>query len=272
MSPRTAAQAESRLLEIVEAIRALTPDDRRRLQRRLRVSGLLAPEEYLTDRNRLRVATSLKPEATALGEQLPRPPLAQPDAGRHAAPAPITAPDDTAPDDTTADTTTADYRSPVSGKMVVGAPVAEATPQTMAPVPGQAPEQPIEIIFDGGSHGNPGQGYGSYAARWPGANQQIVRLRFGERVTNNEAEYDTLIAALEATLKRLEDQHADLSTASLDIRGDSLLVVNQVMGRWECHEPRLQVRCDRVRYLLQRFGRWQLTHHRREHSVETLGH
>jgi ribonuclease HI len=174
-----------------------------------------------------------------------------------------------------AERTEADYRSTVSGKIVVGVPgssPAEEVPHAMAPVPGQAPEQPIEIIFDGGSHGNPGQGYGSYAARWPGANQQIVRLRFGERVTNNEAEYDTLIAALEATLKRLEDQNADLSTASLDVRGDSLLVVNQVMGRWECHEPRLQVRCDRVRYLLQKFGWWQLTHHRREHSVETLGH
>jgi ribonuclease HI len=251
-------------LEIVEAIRALSPDERRRLQRRLRVSGLVARDEYLTDRNRLRVATSLKLEEMKPGEQSPRAQAPQPEAKPPAydAPAPVAAPEN-------ADE---DYRSPVSGKMVVGAPAAEETPQAMAPVPGQAPEQPIEIIFDGGSHGNPGQGYGSYAARWPGANQQIVRLRFGERVTNNEAEYDTLIAALEATLKRLEDQHADLSSASLEIRGDSLLVVNQVMGRWECKEPRLQVRCDRVRYLLQHFGRWQLTHHRREHSVETLGH
>lgn len=267
MSPRTAAQAEARLLEIVEAIRALTPDERRRLQRRLRVSGLLAADEYLTDRNRLRVATSLKLDAMNVGEPPPRPPQPESRPQTQDAPAPVTVPNPAVPDPADAD-----YRSPVSGKMVVGAPAADETPQAMAPVPGQAPEQPIEIIFDGGSHGNPGQGYGSYAARWPGANQQIVRLRFGARVTNNEAEYDTLIAALEATLKRLEDQHADLSTASLDIRGDSLLVVNQVMGRWECNEPRLQVRCDRVRYLLQRFGRWQLTHHRRERSVETLGH
>ena len=252
-------QAESRLLEIVEAIRALTQDERRRLQRRLRVSGLLAPEGYLTDRNRLRVATSL-----GLDERRPQPP-ALPEAQVKEMPLPPVV----------AERTEADYRSTVSGKMVVGTPGSAAAvdaPHAMAPVPGQAPEQPIEIIFDGGSHGNPGQGYGSYAARWPGANQQIVRLRFGERVTNNEAEYDTLIAALEATLKRLEDQNADLATASLDIRGDSLLVVNQVTGRWECHEPRLQVRCDRVQYLLQRFGRWQLVHHRREHSVEVLNH
>jgi ribonuclease HI len=142
----------------------------------------------------------------------------------------------------------------------------------MSPLPGQAPDQPIEIIFDGGSRGNPGQGYGSYALLWPGLPQQIVRLRFGDEVTNNEAEYDTLIAAIEAVIKKLQDSGAASETATLVIRGDSQLVINQVHGIWECKERRMQVRCDRVRYLLQRFGNWQLTHHDRSESVQTLGH
>jgi ribonuclease HI len=142
----------------------------------------------------------------------------------------------------------------------------------MAPLPGQAPEQPIVVIFDGGSRGNPGQGYGSYALRWPGQPQQIVQLRFGDRVTNNEAEYDTLIAALEAILQRLEDSEAAPNTAKVEVRGDSLLVVNQVKGEWEVKEQRLQVRRDRVRKLLESFGSWQLIHHGREQSVQTLGH
>ncbi len=75
----------------------------------------------------------------------------------------------------------------------------EDDPYAMHPVPGQAPERPIVIIFDGGSKGNPGKGYGSYALRWPGQQERIVKLQFGDDVTNNEAEYDTLIAALEAT-------------------------------------------------------------------------
>ncbi len=168
-----------------------------------------------------------------------------------------------------------DYRTPVSGKVVVG-PRPQRNrlhPHTIVPAaPGQAPEQPIVIIFDGGSRGNPGQGYGSYALRWPGASQQIVRLRFGDKVTNNEAEYDTLIAALEAVLQRLADNRARPHTARLDIRGDSALVINQVLGEWECKEPRLKVRCERVRSLLKRFGQWTLTHHRREKSVDVLGH
>ncbi|RIK54761.1 MAG: hypothetical protein DCC57_06315 [Chloroflexi bacterium] len=142
----------------------------------------------------------------------------------------------------------------------------------MAPLPGQAPEQPIGVIFDGGSRGNPGQGYGSYALRWPGQPQQLVQLRFGDRVTNNEAEYDTLIAALEAILKKLHDSGASPASARVEIRGDSLLVVNQVLGTWDVKDPRMQVRRDRARALLEQFGHWQITHHGREHSVRTLGH
>ena len=142
----------------------------------------------------------------------------------------------------------------------------------MAPLPGQAPERPIAIIFDGGSKGNPGYGYGSYALRWPGQAQQIVQLQFGDNVTNNEAEYDTLLAALEAVLKRLVDLDADPVTARLDIRGDSQLVINQVRGEWKCTEERLRVRRDRARELLQNFGHWQLKYHPRENSVRVLGH
>lgn len=257
---------EVRLLSIVDAIRVLTPSQRVRLLRRLRASGLLEPDEYLTDRNRLRVAPALayRRAARSLDEPDAPPPPAATLVTPGPPPQPATMP---AP-------ALDDYRTPVSGKVVVGPPVEKKPPDPheMAPLPGQAPEQPLVIIFDGGSRGNPGQGYGSYALRWPGMPQQIVRLRFGDRVTNNEAEYDTLIAALEAVLHRLQEQRVQAGTARLEIRGDSALVINQVLGEWECKEPRLQVRCDRVRALLKRFDKWTLAHHRREHSVDVLGH
>ena len=142
----------------------------------------------------------------------------------------------------------------------------------MAPLPGQAPERPIQIIFDGGSKGNPGYGYGSYALRWPGQGQQIVQLQFGDGITNNEAEYDTLIVALEAVQRRLVDSGADPATARLDIRGDSQLVIQQVLGKWKCNDERMRRRRDRAREVLATFGTWQLTHHARENSVEVLGH
>lgn len=257
----TVADALS-LPAILDAIEQLSPAQRRQLQRRLYVSGLFVPETLLTDQQRLQVAPALGEAVTNRRTQSPRPGAS----GLMPNEIPIR----TAPA-----TTRADSRSLVSGKVVVGTPEKNTTPpdpHQMLPLPGQAPEQPIGIVFDGGSRGNPGQGYGSYVLRWPGDQQQIVRLRFGNRVTNNEAEYDTLIAALDAVLKRLRDGGADPKTARLDVRGDSLLVINQVKGDWQCKDSRMAARRDQVRGILQQLGGWQLIHHDRSHSVEQLGH
>ncbi len=245
----------TRMETLVDAIRALTPGQRRRLLRHLRLAGLLEPEEELTDQDRLQVAPALSPRALQGLQSARRPPSSSPSKG-------------TPPPATDA------YRSPVRGRVVVGAPGEQEapTPSMMPPLPGQAPEQPIRIVFDGGSRGNPGQGYGSYALEWPGYPRQVVQLQFGEQVTNNEAEYDTLIAALEAVLKRLQENKADPASARLEVWGDSQLVINQILGEWKCDEPRLQVRRDRARALLARFGDVRLQHHGREHSVAILGH
>lgn len=268
-------QSEGAPMETVEtvvaALHGLNPAQRRQILRHLRTSGLLEAEDLLTDRNRLQIAPALGLSArrrvrrTAARQreaqrqnQQPSPPAKPASKPRLVTPEP--------PED---------YRSTVSGKVVVGAPGDASGPEdphTMSPLPGQAPEQPIIVIFDGGSKGNPGRGYGSYALRWPGQSQQVVQLRFGDKVTNNEAEYDTLIAALEAILQRLLDAKADPGTARVEIWGDSLLVVNQAKGQWDAKEPRLAMRRDRVRELLARFGRWELAHHGRENSVRTLGH
>jgi ribonuclease HI len=255
--------ATAAILEIIDEIEALTPEQRRQLQRRLYASGLFVPETLSADQNRLAVAPALGGKSSA--NHPPRPPAVQ----VVAAPVALSIPKPTVKSDVD------DYRPPVSGKIVVGAPTtqkAEPDPHLMPPLPGQAPEQPIGVIFDGGSRGNPGQGYGSYALSWPGEERQIVKLRFGNQHTNNEAEYDTLIAALEIIHKRLRDAGADPKTARLDIRGDSLLVINQVHGRWQCKEARLQNRCQQARNLLQQFGQWRLNHHDRSHSVAVLGH
>lgn len=138
--------------------------------------------------------------------------------------------------------------------------------------PGDLAAKPICIVFDGGSRGNPGQGYGSFALEWPGQPREVVQLTFGKKDTNNEAEYDTLIAALEAVRERLAEEGIEPGMASLSIRGDSLLVCNQVQGKWNCKEPRLQGRLKKVKALLSTFGSADLGHHPRAKSVEILGH
>jgi ribonuclease HI len=249
---------EDTLDEIVDLVRSLGPAERQILLRRLRVSGLLPPEETITDRNRLQVAP-------ALGPVRRKPSAPTPGSGQNASSTGLRLRMAGSPPE----------RGATPGRVVIGPPdkdASEPAPHDMAPLPGRAPERPIVLIFDGGSKGNPGLGYGSYALQWPGQPQQLVQLQFGDGMTNNEAEYDTLIAALAALLKRLRAGGVDPQTARLDVRGDSQLVVNQVAGGWKCNEERLRNRRDRVQALLREFGDWRLTHHARENSVRVLGH
>lgn len=252
---------------IVELVQRLTPDERRRLLQRLRVGGLLPTTTLITDQNRLEVAPSL-----GAADPISLPPLPQAGVERTERPGPMGG--SAALPLRMANSGDASGRR-TGGKVVIGVPDSKdivMDPQAMSPLPGQAPERPISIIFDGGSKGNPGYGYGSYALRWPGQSQQIVQLQFGDGVTNNEAEYDTLIAALEAVQKRLRESGADPMTARLDIRGDSQLVINQVRGEWKCSDERMRARRDRVRILLRELGAWELVYHARENSVRVLGH
>jgi ribonuclease HI len=135
-----------------------------------------------------------------------------------------------------------------------------------------AEENVIVLIFDGGSAGNPGPGYGSYAFIWPGQMPEVHRLHFGARMTNNEAEYETLIAALEALLKHLQTMGQDPAQVRLEIQGDSQLVINQLSGRWRVHNDRLRARWLRAQALLRQFGGTVLQSHPRQQSVAVLGH
>jgi ribonuclease HI len=125
------------------------------------------------------------------------------------------------------------------------------------------------LIFDGGSEGNPGRGYGSYALFEGGRPARPVRLDFAGSLTNNEAEYQTLIGALDDLLARLAERAAQ---ASLEVRGDSALVLQQVQGRWKAKDDRMRALRDEVRARLGRFARWRLIQQPREDSVRVLGH
>lgn len=129
------------------------------------------------------------------------------------------------------------------------------------------------IIFDGGSKGNPGPGYGSYAlARRPDEEQRIVRLDFGRQMTSNEAEYETLIASLQGLIERIELAGRSPRDFTLEVRGDSALVINQVEGTWKATDDRMRSLRNRARALLVRFKAHRSVHQDREESVRILGH
>lgn len=127
------------------------------------------------------------------------------------------------------------------------------------------------LIFDGGSQGNPGRAYGSYLLRTRDGRERLERLEFGTG-TNNEAEYQSLIAGLESLLERIEQAQADPARFTLEVRGDSQLVLRQVGGQWKTRDPRMAAYARHARELLSRFGSYRLVEQPRAESVKVLGH
>ena len=127
------------------------------------------------------------------------------------------------------------------------------------------------IVFDGGSRGNPGAGYGSCEFRTR-TERRIERLTFGNRVTNNEAEYQTLIAALRDVLACVIAASGDPKAATVAVRGDSQLVIFQVLGKWKVKTPHIRPLHGEATALLARFKRTDVQWQPRAMSVRTLGH
>ncbi|MFG2820331.1 bifunctional RNase H/acid phosphatase [Kitasatospora sp. NPDC048365] len=102
------------------------------------------------------------------------------------------------------------------------------------------------VEADGGSRGNPGPaGYGAVVR--DGDTGQILAeaAEFIGRATNNVAEYKGLIAGLKAA----RDLDPD---ASVDVRMDSKLVVEQMSGRWKIKHPDMQPLAAEARTVLPR--------------------
>ena len=127
----------------------------------------------------------------------------------------------------------------------------------------------IELYFDGGSLGNPGLGYGSYAFRKEGMTTWSVmnsREEFGKDMTNNQAEYTAAISGVQNVIKTFG---SDLGVL---IFSDSELVVKQVKGEYRVKNPGLRILYDELTQLLQGFGKYELTHVPRDQIEAIFGH
>jgi ribonuclease HI len=127
----------------------------------------------------------------------------------------------------------------------------------------------FQIVFDGGSKGNPGPGYGSFAIFHSDDLILHEQIELGDWVTNNEAEYRTLVKALERVLE-LVGAHS--KETRVVIYGDSQLVVNQVNGLWKIKKAELFTLRNQIVELLNQFGMAEVKWHSRINSVYVLGH
>ena len=111
------------------------------------------------------------------------------------------------------------------------------------------------LYFDGASRGNPGPA----AVGWVIVTSDGIVAQDGERIgraTNNQAEYEALIHGLRAA--------RDYGFDELDIKGDSELIVKQVIGAWNTNDPELREKRVTARELLTAFDDWSLSHVPRE--------
>lgn len=106
----------------------------------------------------------------------------------------------------------------------------------------------LEIYIDGSCRGNGtdkaigGIGIVSYK---DGVKYGALQLRLLESVTNNEAEYTSLIYAF-GLIRGLQDR--------VIIKSDSQLIVNQVNGKWRVKQDHLKGLCKACREGMKNFS------------------
>ncbi|GAA1951685.1 reverse transcriptase-like protein [Microbacterium deminutum] len=100
------------------------------------------------------------------------------------------------------------------------------------------------VEADGGSRGNPGVAGGGAVVIDPTSGSVLSEVGVYVGVaTNNVAEYSGLIAGLEAAFERD-------AAASVVVRMDSKLVVEQMSGRWKIKHPEMQILSRRAQSLI----------------------
>jgi ribonuclease HI len=114
--------------------------------------------------------------------------------------------------------------------------------------------------IDGGSRGNPGPAAYAVVVSLSDGTQLASFSRYLGHTTNNVAEYEGLLAALDYSLER--------NYRRLKIITDSELLARQVSGQYKVKNPNLKELYDRARMLIAKFDAFRIEHVRREHNRE----
>ena len=110
----------------------------------------------------------------------------------------------------------------------------------------------LVIFSDGASQGNPGQSaIGVVIQNEAGKVVSRISRRIGH-ATNNQAEYQAIIAALEEAVR--------LSADEVEVRADSELVVQQLNGRYKVKKATLRPLYQKVVRLTGALKAFSVTH------------
>jgi len=121
----------------------------------------------------------------------------------------------------------------------------------------------IVLYCDGGSRGNPGPAAIGAVVFDATVDPPQVLASVSERIgitTNNVAEYKALIAGLEAV--------AHVHARVIHVRADSMLVINQLRGRWKVKHENMRPLYAQARSLLAAYDVVDLQHVPRAENAE----
>ena len=122
------------------------------------------------------------------------------------------------------------------------------------------PEQYLIAFSDGGARGNPGPaGYGVVIKDQAGQKVAALSEYLGHQ-TNNFAEYQGLIAALEYAVER--------GPKAIKVISDSELLVRQIKGIYKVKNPTLKDLHARAKELIAHLDWFSIDHAMREHNQE----
>jgi len=123
-----------------------------------------------------------------------------------------------------------------------------------------APDSYLIAHIDGGSRGNPGPaGYGVVITDRAGKKIAALHEYLGHQ-TNNHAEYQGLLAALDYALTH--------GHKALKVVGDSELLVKQIRGEYKVKSPALQDLYQRARQMISQLEWFSIQHTLREGNQE----
>src|SRR5207237_1517012 len=114
------------------------------------------------------------------------------------------------------------------------------------------PDSYLVAYIDGGARGNPGPaGYGAVIKDQSGSKVAALSKYLG-RQTNNSAEYNGLLAALEYALQN--------GRKALKVISDSELLVKQIRGQYKVNSPALQQLHRRAQELIRQLDWFSIQH------------
>jgi ribonuclease HI len=111
------------------------------------------------------------------------------------------------------------------------------------------------VNVDGGSRGNPGPAAIAAVVTDPSGAMLAERAETIGKATNNVAEYRALLLGI--------DLAKQLGADEVEFVGDSMLIVEQVRGRWKVKQEHLRPLLAEVRDAVRDLGNWSIRHVRR---------